>query len=102
MLHNQHSRMQPLQSLLLVILLLPSVFAQKGHNAAPKQPAAKPTATRSSKPAASAQFKTLDAVIDDAIEQKQCPGAVVLVGHHGRVVYKKAYGMRSLEPTREK
>ena len=47
------------------------------------------------------QFKTLDAVIEDAIEQGQCPGAVVVVGHHGKVVYKKAYGMRSLEPTRE-
>jgi uncharacterized protein YbbC (DUF1343 family)/CubicO group peptidase (beta-lactamase class C family) len=86
------SGMRSLQSLFLLILLLPAAFAQ----------AAKAPAHRSAKPAVSPQFKTLDAVIDDAIEQKQCPGAVVLVGHHGKVVYKKAYGMRSLEPTREK
>ncbi len=31
----------------------------------------------------------------------QIPGAVVLVGHDGRVVFRKAYGSRSLEPRRE-
>src|SRR5689334_1654904 len=64
---------------------------------------AKPGAHRASgRTAASAPFKVLDEVIEEAIEQQQCPGAVVLVGHHGRVVYTKAYGMRSLEPTRER
>lgn len=29
------------------------------------------------------------------------PGAVVVVGHNGRIVYRKAFGSRSLEPTRE-
>jgi uncharacterized protein YbbC (DUF1343 family)/CubicO group peptidase (beta-lactamase class C family) len=96
------SRMRSLQSLFLLILLLPAAFAQKSRVIQPKKPAAKAAAHGSAKPAVSTQFKTLDAVIDDAIEQKQCPGAVVVVGHHGRVVYKKAYGMRSLEPTREK
>jgi uncharacterized protein YbbC (DUF1343 family)/CubicO group peptidase (beta-lactamase class C family) len=46
-------------------------------------------------------WRTLDKVIADAIANKECPGAVVLVGHHGKVVYKKAYGRRALEPKPE-
>jgi uncharacterized protein YbbC (DUF1343 family)/CubicO group peptidase (beta-lactamase class C family) len=43
----------------------------------------------------------LDSVIEDAIVQRQIPGAVLIVGHDGRVVYRKAYGSRALEPRRE-
>jgi uncharacterized protein YbbC (DUF1343 family) len=35
------------------------------------------------------------------VRQDQIPGAVVLVGHQGRVVYRKAYGYRSLVPVKE-
>ncbi len=43
----------------------------------------------------------LDAAIDQAIREDKIPGAVLLVGHHGQVVYRKAYGYRALEPTKE-
>jgi uncharacterized protein YbbC (DUF1343 family)/CubicO group peptidase (beta-lactamase class C family) len=43
----------------------------------------------------------VDAIVRDAIAQHQIPGAVVLIGHHGHVIYRKAFGMRSLEPRRE-
>jgi len=43
----------------------------------------------------------LDAIIEDAIRDGQIPGAVLLVGHDGQVVYRKAFGNRSLEPRRE-
>jgi uncharacterized protein YbbC (DUF1343 family)/CubicO group peptidase (beta-lactamase class C family) len=43
----------------------------------------------------------LDPVINDAIAQQQIPGAVLIVGHHGQVVYRKAYGSRAIEPRRE-
>ncbi len=43
----------------------------------------------------------LDAIILRAIEDDQFPGAVLLVGHKGRIVHRKAYGWRSLEPWRE-
>ena len=46
-------------------------------------------------------WKNLDKVIADAIANRECPGAVVIVGHHGNVVYKKAYGRRALEPKPE-
>jgi len=43
----------------------------------------------------------LDPIVDEAIAQRQIPGAVLIVGHDGRVVYRKAYGSRALEPRRE-
>jgi uncharacterized protein YbbC (DUF1343 family) len=43
----------------------------------------------------------LDAAIDQAIREDKIPGAVLLVGHHGQVVYRKAYGSRALVPARE-
>jgi uncharacterized protein YbbC (DUF1343 family)/CubicO group peptidase (beta-lactamase class C family) len=43
----------------------------------------------------------LDRVIDEAIEQGRMPGAVLLVGHEGKVVYRKAYGKRALMPRPE-
>ncbi len=40
----------------------------------------------------------LDRTIATAISEKRIPGAVLVVGHDGKVVYRKAYGNRSLEP----
>jgi uncharacterized protein YbbC (DUF1343 family)/CubicO group peptidase (beta-lactamase class C family) len=39
-------------------------------------------------------------VIRQAIQEKKCPGAVVLIGHDGRVVYRRAFGERALLPHR--
>ena len=46
-------------------------------------------------------FHVLDSVIEDAVATHQVPGAVVVVGHGGSVVYRKAFGQKSLEPTSE-
>ena len=43
----------------------------------------------------------LDEVINQAIVQGRMPGAVLLVGHEGKVVYRKAYGKRALVPRPE-
>ena len=43
----------------------------------------------------------LDTVINQAIREDKIPGAVVLVGHQGQVVYRKAYGFRALLPVKE-
>jgi uncharacterized protein YbbC (DUF1343 family)/CubicO group peptidase (beta-lactamase class C family) len=40
----------------------------------------------------------LDAAINLAIEQGKLPGAVLIVGHDGQIVYRKAYGKRALVP----
>lgn len=43
----------------------------------------------------------VDAIVKNAIVQGHAPGAVVIVGHEGKVIYRKAFGNRSLEPTLE-
>jgi uncharacterized protein YbbC (DUF1343 family)/CubicO group peptidase (beta-lactamase class C family) len=40
----------------------------------------------------------LDQAIEQAISQGKLPGAVLVVGHDGKVVYRKAYGHRALVP----
>jgi uncharacterized protein YbbC (DUF1343 family) len=48
-----------------------------------------------------ADFSNIDAIMNAAIARGTIPGGVVLIGHNGKVVYRKAYGMRSLEPDKE-
>lgn len=43
----------------------------------------------------------LDAIIEEAIQADQIPGAVLWVGQPGRILHRKAYGWRALEPARE-
>ena len=40
----------------------------------------------------------MDQAIQEAIRQNRLPGAVLMVGHDGKVVYRKAYGQRALVP----
>ena len=44
----------------------------------------------------------VDDVIERAVELGQIPGAVLLVARHNKVVYRKAYGYKSLVPEKEK
>jgi uncharacterized protein YbbC (DUF1343 family) len=43
----------------------------------------------------------VDAIIEQGIHDNKLPGAVLIVGHRGHVVYRKAYGNRALVPTVE-
>ncbi|HZT30919.1 MAG TPA: exo-beta-N-acetylmuramidase NamZ domain-containing protein [Bryobacteraceae bacterium] len=43
----------------------------------------------------------LDQAVEEAIREKQIPGAVLLIGHNGEVVHRKAYGHRALVPELE-
>jgi uncharacterized protein YbbC (DUF1343 family)/CubicO group peptidase (beta-lactamase class C family) len=47
------------------------------------------------------RLAVLDPIINEAIAQQQIPGAVLIVGHDGQVVYRKAYGSRAIEPRQE-
>jgi uncharacterized protein YbbC (DUF1343 family) len=48
------------------------------------------------------RFAPIGNIVNRAITEHKIPGAVVIVGHDGRVVYRRAFGMRSLVPVREK
>jgi CubicO group peptidase (beta-lactamase class C family) len=49
-----------------------------------------------------ARLNQIDALVEKDIAEKKLPGAVVIVGHKGKIVYRKAFGNRSLAPTIEK
>jgi uncharacterized protein YbbC (DUF1343 family)/CubicO group peptidase (beta-lactamase class C family) len=46
------------------------------------------------------RLAVVDSIVQASIENHEVPGAVLIVGHDGQVVYRKAYGMRSIEPMR--
>ncbi|MBI2835413.1 MAG: DUF1343 domain-containing protein [Acidobacteria bacterium] len=46
-------------------------------------------------------LRRVDDLISEAIGDKKLPGAVLLVGRHGRTVHEKAYGNRALVPNVE-
>ena len=54
-------------------------------------------ATRPSHPAAASNssWRGLGAIVRRAIAQNELPGAVVLIGHNGRIVYDRAFGERA-------
>ncbi len=43
-------------------------------------------------------LERIDGAVREGIEHGDCPGAVVLVLHDGRVVWRKAYGLRARKP----
>jgi uncharacterized protein YbbC (DUF1343 family)/CubicO group peptidase (beta-lactamase class C family) len=53
------------------------------------------------RPMVAVHLAAVDAVIEQAIHDGNIPGAVLIVGHNGQVMYRKAYGSRALEPHRE-
>lgn len=47
------------------------------------------------------QLFNIDTIVEAEIAKKQLPGAVVLVGRQGKIVWRRAYGNRALEPQPE-
>ncbi len=76
-------------------------------SASPQTAVSTSNSPRTSVPASDAsrtaviRFTSVDTVIEQAIQDGTIPGAVLLIGHDGQVIYRKAYGARSLEPRRE-
>jgi len=50
----------------------------------------------------SATLDRIDALVESDIAAKKLPGAVVVIGHKGKIVFRRAYGNRSLVPIVEK
>src|SRR6266404_8278630 len=84
----------PLPARLVLLLLVVLSFF---HQALSQLPSTPPASTGMS----AERLSRIDAVIEAAIEKKELPGAVVVVGRHGHVTWRKAYGARAVEPQRE-
>src|SRR4051794_41168434 len=56
--------------------------------------AAGASAANAPKPASVARFAAAEAAVEQAVADGQIPGAVLLVGHDGEVVFRKAFGAR--------
>ena len=47
------------------------------------------------------RFQPLDLILQRAVANKLAPGVVCIVGHNGAVIYRKAFGFRSVTPMLE-
>src|SRR4051812_2134255 len=82
-------------AILLLLLFVSSVLAAQKHPGSSKTRVARdPLST-------DRRFLPVDAVIDDLISKGTIPGAVLLVGQKGKIIYRKAYGHRAVAPAQE-
>ena len=91
--------------LAVAILCAPGqvLAAKVGNDSAQQAPGRLRTAPHqaSSRSANDSRLAALDAVVNSAVDADQIPGAVLLVGQRDRILWRKAYGSRSLLPQRE-
>ncbi len=93
---NMHAR--PVAIALAFLLIIQNSLAQIVQDSAPQTlPSSAPTAVGMSP----VQLTRLDEIIETEIAKKQLPGAVVIVGRQGKIVWRRAYGHRALEPQAE-
>jgi len=76
-----------------VFLMAVTVAATLGARAFPVQKTVKPEGGLTKQKQAA-----IASVVQEAIRTGKCPGAVVVVGQNGRVVYRRAFGHRALVP----
>ena len=90
-------------SLILAFLCISGLSAAAQPAATPARTA--PPAAAAAGPAAravdAATLARVDAIVEQAIADKQVPGAVLLVGQGAQVLYQKAYGRRAVSPVDE-
>jgi len=81
-------------SAILLALVISISFIAEGEEA--KKPKSTKTAVKESY-----DFAPVDALVQQQVNDLAVTGAVLLVGHNGRVVHQKAFGYRALSPRRE-
>jgi CubicO group peptidase (beta-lactamase class C family) len=77
-------------SAVIILLVLTGAAAARG--------ATLPTAKPESVGMSSAQLGFLDKIVTEAVARKDFPGAVLLVAHKGKIVYRKTFGLSQLVP----
>src|SRR5215469_11494046 len=96
MAHNKRSsRVFParIAAILIFVLIGGSLSVAQKRAATAKAVAHEPL---------NAKLTVLDGIMQEGIQQGALPGGVLLVSHRGRVIYRKAFGERSVLPTHEK
>ncbi|HEY3136247.1 MAG TPA: serine hydrolase domain-containing protein, partial [Blastocatellia bacterium] len=90
-------------ALLLVVASMGSESILAQRSAAPtRQPSGKLVEAKpESVGVSSERLAKIDEAVLESISRKETPGAVVLLARKGRVVYRKAFGDRAIEPKRE-
>jgi uncharacterized protein YbbC (DUF1343 family)/CubicO group peptidase (beta-lactamase class C family) len=83
----------------LSILQVPSIGAYRSSDQ--KSASTLTAASPESVGMSSERLSKIDDAVRESIGRKETPGAVVLVGRKGRIVYRKAFGDRAIEPKRE-
>jgi uncharacterized protein YbbC (DUF1343 family)/CubicO group peptidase (beta-lactamase class C family) len=91
---------KPIISFIAILSLLPVAFAQTARRTS-SDSSRLVQAAPESVGMSSERLANIDKAVLASIERKETPGAVVLVAHRGRVVYRKAFGDRAVEPKRE-
>jgi uncharacterized protein YbbC (DUF1343 family)/CubicO group peptidase (beta-lactamase class C family) len=92
---NHLFSMKPLIAIAAIISLMSAPLA--AQRAANKTSEATPESVGMS----AERLARIDEAVLASIERKETPGAVVLVGRKGRIVYRKAFGDRAITPKRE-
>jgi uncharacterized protein YbbC (DUF1343 family) len=79
------------------LLIVVSFFSIESVSRAATQLRKKPAgASPVQAPKPSSSLAAIAPAVEKAIRERKAPGAVVLVGHQGRVVYRRAFGYRAL------
>lgn len=101
-LKSGSGRTMRVATLTLAVALAPLAVSAAAQS--PEQPDEQPAPASNPAPSAkpaNPRFAAVDALMQEAVQAGTIPGGVLIVGHHGRIVHRRAYGWRSLEPTRE-
>lgn len=100
-IHRLRNALVSIFILLFVLAACSPTFAQHPQGAKQKSPVKTSSIARAPELQSGDRFAPIDAIVKQAIRADQIPGAVVLIAHNGEVVYRKAFGSRSIEPRRE-
>src|SRR5262245_44762592 len=97
-----------LSFIVIILLSVPGAFAAPAQKNQPEpQPVQKPQTAQKKKAAAPApaqetfNFAPVDALVEQQVVNQSITGAVLLVGHSGRIVHQKAFGFRATTPRHE-
>jgi uncharacterized protein YbbC (DUF1343 family)/CubicO group peptidase (beta-lactamase class C family) len=99
-MRNRHIRFTTTALIILLLgLIIPAQAVQESAQKTP--PASNPTSDPVAVGMSPTRLAHLGEIIEAEIAKKQLPGAVVIVGRKGKIVWRRAYGNRAVEPAPE-